>query len=83
MYVNELGFNILRMEFHPSALMGPGGNLASAVSLDDDVATNVGKFDFNNNRVKLYGDFANYLQTNALEPEKVLLTGAFGHRRTG
>src|SRR5512142_1890519 len=76
-YVKDLGFNILRVEMHPSALMGPAGTLDSRVDLVDDVATNVSQFNFTRPPVKLYGDFAQYVRDNVLEPGTFRLVGAF------
>ncbi len=77
LYVKDLGFNILRVEMHPSALMGPAGTLDSPVELVDDVATNLPKFDFTRRPIKLYGDFARYVRDNVIEPGTFKLVGAF------
>ena len=77
LYVKDLGFNILRVEMHPSALMGPAGTLDSPVELGDDVAANLPKFNFTRPPIKLYGDFAQYVRDNVIEPGTFKLVGAF------
>ncbi len=70
-YARELGCNILRIQCNPHALTGPSGRLDDPVELGPDLDANIAKFNFEHERVKIFGQVAQYLQKNALEPDRV------------
>lgn len=76
-YARELGCNILRIACSTHALKGPGGELDDAVHLVDDVQENIGKYNFEHGRSRIFGQVANYLLENALEPERVKFMADF------
>ena len=77
LYAKDLGFNMLRVEMHTSALMGPGGTLSSPVDLVDDLNSNIAKLNMARREVAVYGDLAAYLRDNVLDPGSFKLVGAF------
>lgn len=76
-YARKLGCNILRIQLSPHALKGPSGRLDGPVPLGDDVQENIAKFNFEHERVKIFGQVAQYLRDNALEPERVKFMADF------
>ncbi len=76
MYARDLGCNILRVALNPHALKGPSGRLDDPVELGEDLQGNIAKLNFNHERVGIYGQVAQYLRDNALEPKEVRIVGA-------
>ncbi len=76
-YARKLGCNILRIQCNPHALKGPGGRLDDAVHLGEDMEENIRKFNFEHSRVLIFGQVANYLLENALEPDRVKFMADF------
>ena len=71
----DLGLNILRINMNKEVLVDASGDLAVPVPLGPDVESNVAKMDFANSRTKVYGDMAVWLRQNALEPDRVKISG--------
>jgi len=76
-YARELGCNILRVQCNPHALTGPSGRLDDPVELGPDLDENIAKFNFEEPRVKIFGQVAQYLRDNALEPDRVKFMADF------
>lgn len=75
----DLGCNIYRVSFPPNVLIAPGGDLSGPeVDLGSDLDANIAKFDF---EIGTWGmqyndDIVQWLSENALEPERVKITGS-------
>ena len=72
----ELGLNILRVPMHKEVLVNASGNLDDPVNLVDDLATNVALFDLSIPRMSVSGNLAVWLKQNALEPDRVKISGS-------
>lgn len=72
----DLGLNILRINMNKEVLVDASGDLAVPVALGPDVGSNVAKMDFANSKTKVYGDMAVWLRQNALEPDRVKISGS-------
>ena len=72
----DLGLNILRVNMKKEVLVDASGDMAVPVRLGKDLTSNIARMDFANPRTKVYGEMAGWLKENALEPDRVKITGA-------
>lgn len=72
----DLGCNILRVDMQKEVLVEAGGNYATPVVLEESLPANVGKMKFSGSDVTVYGQMAQWLAVNALEPERVRIEGS-------
>lgn len=59
-----------------SVLVHSSGNYTIPVPLSDNLQSNLTLFNFNRPEVTVFGNFASWLRTNALEPDRVKIVGA-------
>ncbi len=72
----DLGLNMLRIDMKKDVLVDPGGDLRVPVHLGPDLQANIDKMDFANFKTQVFGDLANWLQQDALEPRRVKIVGS-------
>lgn len=72
----DLGLNILRVNMKKDVLVDSSGNMAVPVPLGPDIDANVTKMNFSHPKVAVSGEMATWLRENALEPDRVRITGA-------
>lgn len=72
----DLGLNMLRININKEVLVDASGNMAIPVPLGDDPRSNIAKMAFGNPKTRVFGDMAAWLRRNALEPERVKITGS-------
>jgi len=72
----DLGLNILRINMNKEVLVDSSGDMTVPVLLGEDIRANVDKMHFDNAQTRVYGDMAVWLAKNALEPERVRITGS-------
>jgi O-glycosyl hydrolase len=72
----DLGLNMLRVPMTKSVLVDPSGDYTVPVSLGSDLQTNVNKTSFSGGDVQAWGSMAQWLASNALEPERVKIVGS-------
>lgn len=72
----DLGLNVLRVMINKEVLVDPSGDMTIPVSLGPDLDANVAKMNFDNPKTKVYAEMAVWLRKNALEPERVKISGS-------
>jgi O-glycosyl hydrolase len=72
----DLGLNILRININKEVLVDASGDLAVPVPLGADLRSNIAKMRFDNTKTKVFGEMAAWLVQNALEPERVKISGS-------
>ncbi|MEM7624553.1 MAG: hypothetical protein AAF333_02875 [Planctomycetota bacterium] len=72
----DLGLNILRVDMQKEVLVASPTDFRTPVPLGDDLAGNVAAMDFSVEGVAAYGQLAQWLSANALEPDRFRLTGS-------
>jgi O-glycosyl hydrolase len=72
----DLGLNILRMNMKKDVLVHPSGDMSVPVPLGPDIDANIARMDFSHPKVAIGGEMAAWLRKNALEPDRVRITGA-------
>ncbi len=72
----DLGLNILRLNINKEVLVDASGDMAVPVSLGANLKSNIAKMDFANPKTKVYAEMAVWLRKNALEPDRVRITGS-------
>ncbi|MGB8221833.1 MAG: hypothetical protein WCF10_04560, partial [Polyangiales bacterium] len=72
----DLGLNILRVNINKEVLVDASGDMAVPVPLGLDLKANIAKMNFANPQTKVYGEMAVWLRENALEPDRVKISGS-------
>lgn len=72
----DLGLNILRVDMKKDVLIAPSGDLAEKVELGTNLQDNLARFNFDHPKVRVFGQFAQWLSANAFEPERVRIVGS-------
>jgi O-glycosyl hydrolase len=72
----DLGLNILRVSIDKEVLVDASGDMAVPVPLGPDLKANIAKMNFANPQTKVYGEMAVWLRENALEPDRVKISGS-------
>jgi len=72
----DLGLNVLRLMINKEVLVDASGDMTVPVSLDADLESNVAKMNFANPKTKVYAEMAVWLRKNALEPDRVKISGS-------
>ncbi len=72
----DLGLNIIRMDMRKEVLVYSSSDYATPVALTNNMDINLSKMNFGIDEVKVYGEFGQWLQQNALEPDRARMTGA-------
>ena len=72
----DLGLNILRININKEVLVDASGDMAVPVPLGADSKSNIARMNFGNRKTRVYGEMAAWLRRNALEPDRVKITGA-------
>ena len=72
----DLGLNILRVDMQKEVLVASPTDFRTPVPLGDDLAQNIAAMDFAVEGVEAYGQLAQWLSANTLEPERFRLTGS-------
>jgi len=72
----DLGLNILRINIAKEVLRDRSGDLRVPVHLESSVASNIAKMSFSNEKTRVFAEMARWLRKNALEPDRVKITGS-------
>jgi len=72
----DLGLNILRVNINKEVLVDASGDLAVPVRLGPNPEENIAKMNFANSKTAVYGEMAVWLRQNALEPDRVKISGS-------
>lgn len=72
----DLGLNILRVDMQKEVLVASPTDFRTPVPLGNNLASNINAMDFSVEGVVAYGQLAQWLSANALEPERFRLTGS-------
>lgn len=72
----QLGANILRIDMQKEALVARNGDFRTPVRLSDDLESNIALMDFTRDDIRVFGETAQWLSQNALEPDRVLIVGS-------
>ncbi len=67
----DLGLNIIRVPMAKEVLIDASGDYRTPVPLSANLQSNVNLMDFSISSVSSYGQFASWMQQNALEPSRV------------
>src|SRR5256885_6199568 len=58
MFYKDLGASILRMDLNVNALRGPDNDIATPVTMVEDIDANIAQFNFDQTRIKPFADIA-------------------------
>lgn len=72
----DLGLNILRVDMQKEVLIASPDDFATPVALGGDMNDNLAKMNFNRPSTAAFGELAQWLQANALEPDEVRINGS-------
>jgi O-glycosyl hydrolase len=72
MYFQDLGSSMLRMDLNINALRGSDNDIATPVTMVEDINQNIAQFDFHNSRVQPFGDMAKASLTKKLDDFKLI-----------
>jgi O-glycosyl hydrolase len=72
----DVGCNILRVPMERGVLIHASGNNTIPIALGTNLQQNIDKFNFGLESVQMYGELAQWLAANALEPERVKIVGS-------
>jgi O-glycosyl hydrolase len=72
----DLGLNIVRIPMEKEVLIHASGDYSVPVELGPDLQTNIDRMNFNAGPLSDWADFANWVEANALEPDRVRVTGS-------
>ena len=72
----DLGLNILRVKINKEVLVDASGDMGVPVPLGADLESNIAKMNFAGPKTERFGEMAAWLQQNALEPDRVKISGS-------